>query len=55
MRILLEKTDDKHSLTMAEILQELARYDITAERKSIYADFESLRIYGIDCFGNFDM
>lgn len=48
MRILLEKTDDKHSLTMAEILQELARYDITAERKSIYADFESLRLYGID-------
>lgn len=48
MKILLEKTDDNHSLTLAEILQELARYDITAERKSIYADFESLRLYGID-------
>lgn len=48
MKILLEKTDDEHSLTLAEILQELSRYDITAERKSIYADFESLRLYGID-------
>lgn len=48
MKILFEKTDDEHSLTLAEILQELARYDISAERKSIYADFESLRLYGID-------
>ena len=48
MKILLEKTDDEHSLTLAEILQELSRYDISAERKSIYADFESLRLYGID-------
>lgn len=48
MKILLEKTDDEHSLTLAEILQELARYDVTAERKSIYADFESLRLYGMD-------
>ena len=48
MKILLEMTDDEHSLTLAEILQELARYDITAERKSIYTDFESLRVYGLD-------
>lgn len=48
MKILFEKTDDEHSLTLAEISQELARYDISAERKSIYADFESLRLYGID-------
>lgn len=48
MKILLEKTDDEHGLTLAEILTELARYDITAERKSIYADFESLRLYGLD-------
>lgn len=48
MKILLEKTDDEHSLTLAEILQELSKYDITAERKSIYADFESLRLYGLD-------
>lgn len=48
MKILLEKTDDEHSLTLVEILNELAKYDITAERKSIYADFESLRLFGLD-------
>ena len=48
MKILLEKTDDTHSITMQEILEELKRYDITAERKSIYSDIESLRAYGLD-------
>lgn len=48
MKIMLEKTDDRHSLTLSEILVELGRYDITAERKSIYADFEALRVYGLD-------
>ncbi|MBR1865491.1 MAG: WYL domain-containing protein, partial [Lachnospiraceae bacterium] len=48
MKILLEKTDDAHSLTLAEILDELSMYDITAERKSIYTDFEALRLYGMD-------
>ena len=41
-KIMLEKTDDNHSLTMPEILQELGKYGITAERKSIYRDFEAL-------------
>ena len=36
-KIMLEKTDDNHSLTMPEILQELEKYGITAERKSICA------------------
>lgn len=48
MQIMLEQTDDNHSLTMEQILAELQRYDITAERKSIYADMEALRLYGID-------
>ena len=38
-RIMLEKTDDEHGLTMPQILEELERYGVTAERKSIYADF----------------
>ena len=41
-RIMLEQTDDEHGLTMPQILEELERYGITAERKSIYADFEDL-------------
>ena len=42
MRIMLEKTDDEHALTMSQIMEELAKYDITAERKSIYTDFQDM-------------
>ena len=38
-RIMLEKTDDEHGLTLQQIIDELARYDVSAERKSLYADF----------------
>ncbi len=41
-RIMLEKTDDEHGLTMQQIMDELEKYDITAERKSIYADFADM-------------
>ncbi len=47
MKIMLEKTDDKHGLTRTEIEQELERYGVTAERKSLYDDFEALRVFGI--------
>jgi predicted DNA-binding transcriptional regulator YafY len=42
MQIMLEKTDDDHSLTMPQIIKELERYDVTAERKSIYTDFADM-------------
>ena len=48
MKIFLEKTDTDHSLTLAEIIDELQKYDISAERKSLYDDIETLRAYGID-------
>ena len=48
MKILLENTDEEHGLTLPEISQELERYDITAERKSLYNDFETLRTFGLD-------
>ncbi len=51
MKILLEKTDEGHSITMPEIIESLKAYDITAERKSIYADMEALRTYGMDIIG----
>ena len=38
-KIMLEKTDDEHGLTLQQIIDELARYDVSAERKSLYADF----------------
>lgn len=42
-RIMLEKTDDEHGLTLPQILTELERYGVTAERKSIYADFADMK------------
>ncbi len=41
-RIMLEKTDDEHGLTLPQILEELERYGVTAERKSIYTDFDDM-------------
>lgn len=51
VKIMLEKTDDEHGITMEEILRQLQLYDITAERKSIYTDFEAIRTLGIDIIG----
>lgn len=48
MKIFIEQTDEEHTLTMNEIIAELSRYDIRAERKSIYNDMELLKEYGID-------
>ena len=42
MKIMLDKTDDEHGLTMSQIIQELEMYGITAERKSIYMDFQDM-------------
>lgn len=51
MKILLEKTDETHSITMQEILTSLKAYGINAERKSIYTDMDLLKQYGIDIIG----
>ena len=51
MKILLERTDDTHSITMPEIIDALASYGVNAERKSVYSDIENLRLYGLDIIG----
>lgn len=48
MKIFLETTDEENTITLNEMITELERYGITAERKSIYDDIEALRQYGID-------
>ena len=48
MKIFLEKTDCEHCLTIAEIIDELDKYGISAERKSLYGDIDALRDYGMD-------
>ena len=47
-RILLERSDENHPLTMKEIISALAAHGIKAERKSIYTDLETLRDLGLD-------
>jgi len=48
MRILLEETDENHPMSVAEMIRRLAAFDVAAERKSIYADLEALRQFGLD-------
>lgn len=47
-KILLEKTDEEHGLTSAEIIAELDKYGIKAERKSLYDDLKNLELFGLD-------
>ena len=42
MKILLERTDDTHSITMPEIIDALASYGVNAERKSVYSDIVTI-------------
>ncbi len=51
MKIMMEKTDETHSITMPQIIEELEQYGVAAERKSVYSDIESLRQYGMDIIG----
>ncbi|MBE5958980.1 MAG: WYL domain-containing protein [Lachnospiraceae bacterium] len=48
MKLFLTKTDEKHSLTMKQILEELEKVGIEAERKAIYNDIALLTDFGFD-------
>ncbi len=43
-----ELTDEEHSLTMQQIIEELAKREVTAERKSIYDDLNYLDEIGME-------
>lgn len=45
---LLERTDEEHVVTTQDIITYLEANDITAERKSIYADIDLLIDFGLD-------
>ena len=47
-RIFSEQTDEDHPLTMQEIIARLGDFDVTADRKTLYLDFEELRRFGLD-------
>ncbi len=46
--ILLERTDEEHLITTAQLIAELERWGVQAERKSIYDDMDTLCDYGLD-------
>ena len=47
-KILLERSDEEHSITMPEIISQLKLYGITAGRKALYEDIEALKTFGMD-------
>ena len=47
-KILMEHTDEEHGLTMPELIRYLNAYDVNTERKTMYADMEELRHFGMD-------
>jgi predicted DNA-binding transcriptional regulator YafY len=47
-RLLMKKSDENHLISTAQIIEELGRNGISAERKSIYDDIEALRCFGLD-------
>ena len=46
LRYLMKYSDEAHPLSVQDMIDELARHDISAERKTIYDDIESLRQIG---------
>ncbi len=48
LKILSEKTDEEHTITVPQMIEELAKYGVSAERKSIYDDLECLKLFGVD-------
>lgn len=48
MKYLLQRSDEQHPVTVNEMIEELARCDISAERKSIYDDLDALSRFGLD-------
>lgn len=49
--IMLRNTDEDHYITMPEIIEKLAAYEVTADRKSIYQDLRDLEKLGIEVEG----
>ena len=47
MQVLTEQTDEKHGLTMKEILEWITEKGIVGERKSVYEDIHALQEFGL--------
>lgn len=47
-KIMVNNTGDEHAMILQDIKNALEQYEITADRKSLYDDFNVLRDMGID-------
>jgi len=50
-KLLLERSDEEHPISRQEMQEELGRWGLSAERKSLYDDMEQLRGLGLDVQG----
>ena len=48
MRVFAEKTDEAHPMSVKDLIAYLENFGIHAERKTIYDDIETLRVFGMD-------
>ena len=48
LKILSEQTDEEHYISTGDLIEELTKYEIRAERKSIYDDMNQLTDFGYD-------
>lgn len=48
LQYLMKSSDEAHPLTVQDMIEELARRDISVERKTVYDDIEALRRFGAD-------
>lgn len=48
LELLRSESDEKHPVTMPQIISYLKQNGIHAERKSVYSDMEALQILGYD-------
>lgn len=51
INIFTRETDENHGISMEQIIKNLEKLDVKAERKSIYNDIEQLKSYGLDIIG----
>ena len=51
-KVMLRETDRDHRLTLREIQARLAKYDITADRKTLYDDFRVLSEFRLEGLGS---
>ncbi|MDD2979638.1 MAG: WYL domain-containing protein [Hespellia sp.] len=48
MKLFLSETDETHSLNRKALEEKLANYGVSVERKSLYNDIETLKLFGMD-------